>query len=125
MAGEIKRATRVAERLREELAFLLTREVKDPRIKHVLISRVEMPDDLKAARVYVRLLEGGEAPERRKEALLGLTRAASMIRREVAKRMSLRFAPELRFYYDEGMDKVERIEQLLEEVKQEEKARTT
>jgi ribosome-binding factor A len=123
MAGEIKRATRVAERLREELAFLLSREVKDPRIKHVLISRVEMPDDLKGARVYVRLLENGDDLERRKEALLGLGKAASMIRREVAKRMSLRFAPELRFYYDEGQDKAERIEQLLEEVKREDKAR--
>ena len=123
MPGEIKRATRVAERLREELAFLLSREVKDPRIKDVLVSRVEMPDDLKMARVQVRLLHGGANELRRKEALAGLARAASMIRREVAKRMSLRFAPELRFYYDEGQDKVERIEQLLHEVKAEEKAR--
>src|SRR5471030_257904 len=102
MPGEIKRATRVAERLREELAFLLSREVKDPRVKSVLISRVDMPDDLKMAKVQVRLMEGGDDLARRKEALLGLAHAASMIRREVARRMSLRFAPELRFFYDEG-----------------------
>ena len=123
MPGEIKRATRVAERLREELAFLLTREVKDPRVKSVLISRVEMPDDLKLARVQVRLMEGGDDAAKRKEALAGLAHAASMIRREVARRMSLRFAPELRFYYDEGQDKADRIEQLLEEVKREDKPR--
>ena len=73
--------------------------------------------------LQVRLLEGGDDPEKRKEALLGLARAASMIRRDVARRMSLRFAPELRFYYDEGQDKVERIEQLLDEVKREQKAK--
>src|SRR3954464_12183889 len=119
MPGEIKRATRVAERLREELAFLLNREVKDPRVKGVLVSRVDMPDDLKLAKVHVRLLEGGEDEARRKEALVGLSRAGSKIRREVARRMSLRFAPELRFYYDDGQDKRDRIEQLLDEVKRE------
>jgi ribosome-binding factor A len=111
--SEVKRATRVAERVREELAWLLTREVRDPRVHGVIVSRVEMTDDLKMARVYVRMLEGGDATT----ALKGLERTAVMLRREVTKKVGLRYAPELRFYYDDGLDKTTRIEELLEEVR--------
>ncbi len=111
--AEVKRATRVSERVREEMAVLLSRELRDPRVKGAIISRVEMTDDLKLARVYVRMLEGGPADE----ALLGLGRAAPMLRREVTKKVGLRYAPEMRFFYDDGMDKMSRIEELLDEVK--------
>jgi ribosome-binding factor A len=115
--GEVKRATRVAERVREEMAWLITREVRDPRVAGVIVSRVEMTDDLKMARVYVRLLEGGDA----EPALEGLKRTSSMLRREVTKKVGLRYAPELRFFYDDGLDKTTRIEELLEEVKRDAK----
>ncbi len=118
MPAEVKRAVRVAARIKVELATLLTTEIRDPRIAGVVVSRVEMPDDLRGARVYVRLLEGGDAA-RRKEALTGLGRAAGMLRREIGLRVGLRFAPELRFYYDVGQEKVDRIEILLDEVKRE------
>jgi ribosome-binding factor A len=85
----------------------------------VVVSRVEMPDDLRSARVYVRLLEPGEA--RKKEALAGLARATGMLRREVTGRVGLKFAPDLRFYYDEAQEKVARIEELLEEVRRDKK----
>jgi ribosome-binding factor A len=111
--AEVKRAARVAERIREELAWLLTREVRDPGARGVIVSRVEATDDLKTARVYVRTLEGNPPTE----ALGALKRASPMLRREVTKRVGLRFAPELRFFYDEGQDAVTRIEELLEEVK--------
>jgi ribosome-binding factor A len=111
--SEVKRATRVSERVREELAWLLTREVRDPRVSGVIVSRVEMTDDLKMARVYVRMLTGGDASE----ALEGLKRTSSMLRRELTKKVGLRYAPELRFFYDDGLDKTSRIEELLEEVK--------
>lgn len=121
MPAEVKRSVRVAARLREELAILIVQEARDPRLAGVLVSRVEMPDDLRSARVYVRLLEGGDDPARRKEALTGLSRASGMLRREIGTRVGLRFAPELRFYYDAGQERVDRIEQLLEEVKREKK----
>jgi len=114
--SEVKRATRVAGRVREEMAWLLTREVRDPRVAGVIVSRVEMTDDLKMARVYVRMLEGGDA-EQVDTALKGLERTASMLRREVTKKVGLRYAPELRFFYDDGLDKTTRIEELLEEVR--------
>lgn len=115
MPGEVKRSVRVAERVREELSWLITRDARDPRLSGVVVARVEMTDDLKHARVYVRTLDG----ERRDDAIEGLERAAGMLRREVTKRVKLRYAPELRFYYDEGQDKIARIEQLLDEVKRE------
>ena len=111
--AEVKRATRVAERVREELAGLVSRDVRDPRVRGAIVSRVVMTDDLKLCRIYVRMLEGGSADE----AIVGLTRAASMLRREVTKKVGLRYAPEMRFFYDDGMDKVSRIEELLDEVK--------
>jgi ribosome-binding factor A len=119
--AEVKRSVRVAARVQEELASLIAREARDPRLAGVVVSRVEMPDDLRSARVYVRLLEGGEA--RRDEALAGLARASGMLRREVTGRVGLKFAPDLRFYYDSAQEKVARIEELLEEVRREEKAK--
>ena len=112
--AEVKRASRVAERIREELSWMLTREVRDPGAAGTIVSRVEVTDDLKTARVYVRTLEGKEiAPT-----LEALKRASTMLRRQVTTRVGLRFAPELRFYYDDRLDAVNRIEELLEEVKQ-------
>src|SRR5262245_44474388 len=119
--AEVKRAVRVAARVQEELAELIAHEARDPRLSGVVVSRVEMPDDLRSARVYIRLLEGGDA--RKKEALTGLGRASGMLRRELTARVGLKFAPDLRFYYDEAQEKLQRIEELLEEVRREDKAK--
>jgi ribosome-binding factor A len=114
--AEVKRAARVAERMREELAWLLTREVRDPGAAGAIVSRVEMTDDLKLVRVYVRTLEGKEG-KAIDDVLAALKRASPMLRRQATARVGLRFAPELRFFYDDRLDAVNRIEALLEEVK--------
>jgi ribosome-binding factor A len=108
----------------KELALLLTRTVKDPRVAFVTITRVLMPDDLRSARVMVRLVKDGDVPEKRLEALKGLKSAAGLLRKEATRHIGLRVAPELSFAYDEGQDEVTRIEALLEEVKAEERARS-
>ncbi len=115
--GEVKRPVRVAERVKEELAKIVTSDLRDPRAAGAIVTRVEMTDDLKLARVYIRTLDGkgGEG------VIEGLTRASSMLRREVTNRVKLRYAPELRFYYDDRLDAVTRIEELLEEVKKDRK----
>jgi ribosome-binding factor A len=123
MPTEVKRSLRVSSRLAKELAWVLTRSVRDPRVASVTITRVAMPDDLRTARIYVRLLEGGDDEDRRAQALLGLSRAAGMLRSQAARRMGLRHAPELSFVYDDGQDHTTRIEQLLDEVKAEDFAR--
>ncbi|MGH7296151.1 MAG: 30S ribosome-binding factor RbfA [Polyangiaceae bacterium] len=107
---------RVSKGMREELAALLGGEVKDPGAAGAIVTRVEMTNDLRTARVFVRLLEGGDDPSRRKAVLAALGRASGLLRREVTHRLALRSAPELRFTYDEGLDHTTRVEELLAEI---------
>ena len=113
------RLRRVAEAIREELASLLADEVRDPGAAGTVITRVEMADDLRSARVYVRLLEAGDDEGRRRILTAALERASGMLRRELTHRLGLRFAPILRFYYDQGLDNTSRVEQLLAEIQAE------
>jgi ribosome-binding factor A len=113
------RVRRVAEGVREELASLLTDEVRDPGAAGAVITRVEMTGDLKSGRVYVRLLEGGDDGARRAQLVEALGRASGLLRREVTQRLGLRYAPELRFEYDEGLDRSLRVEELLAEIEAE------
>ena len=123
MSADVKRSVRVAERLKEELAKLLAHEVRDPRAAGVIVTRVEMPNDLRSAKVSFRLLEGAEREERRQEAAEGLARASGLLRREVTQRLQLRHAPELRFVYDAAQEKLQRIDELLFEIRQEQAPR--
>src|SRR4051794_32716473 len=115
-ANSVKRSARVAERVREEIATALTRDLQDPRLAYVVVTRVEMPDDLQLARVMVRLATGGEDPVQRKRALAGLAAASGPMRKKVGQALGLRRTPELTFHYDEGQDASTRVEQLLEEI---------
>jgi ribosome-binding factor A len=115
----VKRSVRVAERVREEIARALARDLGDPRLSHVVITRVEMPDDLQLARVLVRLAIGAEDEGARKRLLAGLAAARGFLRKTVGQRVGLRRAPELRFQYDEGQDASVRVEELLQEIKTE------
>jgi ribosome-binding factor A len=115
--AEIKRSERVAMRVQEELARMLSREVKDPRARNVVVSRVSMTDDLRHAKIYVRLLVDEEGM--REEALKGLAKASPMLRSGITKGAKLRYAPDLHFVYDAAQDDVLRIERLLHEVKTE------
>jgi ribosome-binding factor A len=114
-SGGVKRATRVAGRLQEELSAAL-RDLRDPRLEGVLVSRVEVTDDLQLARVYVRRELGNEEAAV-KAALKGLGAASGRLRRVIAQALGLRYAPTFRFFYDEAPDAVARIEELLREVK--------
>jgi ribosome-binding factor A len=126
MATDVKRSVRLSARVAKELAWALGRDVRDPRVADVTVTRVEMPDDLRTARVYVRLLSpgAGQDEELRRSALVGLSRASGLLRKTIASRLGLRVTPELKFFYDEGLDDVTRIEMLLEEVHAEERTRT-
>ncbi|HEX8792387.1 MAG TPA: 30S ribosome-binding factor RbfA [Polyangiaceae bacterium] len=117
MAGEPStRLLRIAQGVREELASLLGDEVRDPGAEGAVVTGVVMAGDLRSARVNVRLLEGGDDAARRKRLIAALTRAAGMLRREVGQRLGLRFAPELRFFYDDGSDNASRVQELLAEI---------
>jgi ribosome-binding factor A len=116
------RVKRVAEGVREELASLIADEVRDPGAAGTVVTRVDMTGDLKSARVYIRLLEGGDDTARRNGAIEALGRAGGLLRREVTQRLGLRYAPVLRFVYDEGLDRTMRVEELLAEIEAEKKS---
>lgn len=120
--GEVKRAVRVAERVREEAARAIA-ELQNPRLAGVLVTRVEMTDDLQIATVFVRLGAGGDERPARTAVLRALESASGRLRREVAQAVRLRYAPALRFRYDEGLDATRRIEEVLAEIHREDAAR--
>jgi ribosome-binding factor A len=113
------RAPKVADAIRGELMkMLLAGEVHDPGVQRAVVSAVSITGDLRLAKVYVRALALG-ADEKTKSALLrALERAKGFLRREVGHRLGLRYAPDLRFYYDESIDRGADMEALLREIKQ-------
>ena len=108
-----KRSVRVAEVIRNEISMLLLGKVRDPKLINVSISRIELSDDLKYARVFFTVL--GDEHERAK-ASTGLQRARGFIRSHLAKTMNLRYTPALQFRYDETAEKVEEMEKLFQEI---------
>ena len=113
------RAARVAARVQEELAVLM-RSLSDPRLQGVFVSRVEMTDDLQTAKVFVRHEQAGELSTAAKKSLLkGFESASGRLRKEVARAVALRRAPELRFIYDAGQDSAHRVEEILREIRSE------
>jgi ribosome-binding factor A len=113
-----KRSQKVGDALRGELmTMLLAGEVHDPGAQKAVVSAVLLTDDLRLAKIYVRLLDI-DAPEAARKSLLGaLERARGFLRRELAQRLQLRYAPDLRFYWDEAIDRGRDMEAILREIK--------
>lgn len=111
---EFKRTDRVADQLQKELAVLIQREVKDPRLGMVTVSGVTVSRDLGYADIYVTLL-GEQSPERIKENLQVLKRAGGFLRSQIAKRIKLRHVPELRFHFDESVVRGQHLSSLIDE----------
>jgi ribosome-binding factor A len=108
-----RRAARLAEEIREEVADIVARRLKDPRIGFVTITRVELSADQALARVLFSVL--GEAADR-KATLAGLSQAQGFVRRELGQRIRLRHTPQVLFEYDKGLDAADRVVRLLDEV---------
>lgn len=124
MTTDGRRGKRVAELLRAHLAELLRREVDDPRLASIVLTSVEVTDDLMSARIGVRLLVGDENVKTRSLVMRSLGKAGGRLRRLIAPRLELRRSPELRFHYDDGHDASRRVEELLHEIKAEDQARS-
>ena len=107
------RPDRVADQIRAELALLLARDVHDPGIGFVTLTRVQISPDLQLARVYFTVL-GDDAARKRSAKVL--ERAATFLRRQIGSRLRLKRTPELKFFYDESIAGQDRIEQLLNEI---------
>jgi len=107
------RPNRVADQIRTELAELLVREVHDPGIGFVTLTRVQVSGDIQQARVFYTVL-GDEKVRRASERALG--RAAAFLRRQIGARLRLKRVPELTFVYDDSIAGQDRIEQILNEI---------
>jgi ribosome-binding factor A len=108
------RPDRVAHLLQQKLAEVFARGLKDPRVGLVTITGVKMSPDLREARVYWTV--HGEAKVREQTAR-GIEAARGWLRREVGATLGLRVVPDLHFTYDEAIDRGDRIEQLLRQVR--------
>ncbi|UPG93058.1 30S ribosome-binding factor RbfA [Luteibacter aegosomatissinici] len=108
---DFKRTDRVSAELRREIGLLVHAAVREHALPSVSVSDVETTKDLDVATVWVTAL----MPEKSAEAVKALKELAKEFRRELSKTMRLRRVPELRFKYDESVDRGERIETLLRE----------
>lgn len=115
---EQKRSVRVADVIRNEVSLLLINKLRDPRMQDVYISKVEVSDDLKHARLFYTVLGGKKSI---KSAETGFKRAKGFIRSHLAKTLNLRYTPALQFRYDETVEKVEEVEKLFQEIANERK----
>ncbi|MFI4943325.1 MAG: 30S ribosome-binding factor RbfA [Burkholderiales bacterium] len=106
-----RRAQRLTEEIREQVARMIASDLKDPRLGFVTVTRVEMTHDLGLARVHVGVL-GSEAE--REKTMKALGQASGFVRRELGKRLRIRHTPEVEFRYDKGLDATDRVAQLLE-----------
>ena len=120
MSSTTHRHERVGEEIAHEINAMLAGELKDPRLEgSVIASEVRVQPDMKCARVFITV-KG--TSEEQADAIKALEHAAGFIRHELVERLQLRRLPELHFALDLSEERVERIEQLLREVKKEEPA---
>lgn len=111
-----RRTRQVGELLREELTDIIRRDVKDPRVGFMSITQVEVPPDLRSARVFISVL-GTE--EERAATLIALRSAARYIRRQLKPRLRMRQIPELEFRDDRSMEHAQQIAETLRLLEQE------
>jgi ribosome-binding factor A len=114
------RPERVGEQIRLELSELIARQVHDPGVGFITLTKVSVTSDLQIARVYYTTMGDEKA---RAETAKALQRATPFLRRQLGARIRLRRVPELSFFYDESIAHQDRIEQILQDLKTEAESR--
>jgi len=109
------RATRVADLLKEEISEMLCKEVKDPHIGFITITDVEVSKDLKHAQVFYTILGDEQQAEESADAL---SRVSSFIKKQLGKRLRLRYIPEIAFKYDHSLAYGTKIDHILNSLKE-------
>jgi ribosome-binding factor A len=116
MSSDNPRARRIAEQIRQELADILWREMKDPRVSGVTLTAVEVTRDLEHAKVWFTMLSGEQA-----EVEKALQHAAGFLRTELAHRMRMRLVPKLKFQYDESVSRGAHLSELIDQAVEEDR----
>ncbi len=107
------RMDRVNEELKKEISLVIDQKLKNPNITGIIsVTKVKTSTDLKYARVYISLINS----KSKKSTLEGIKNASGFIRTEIAKRVNLRYTPELTFEIDESMEYSSKIENILKEI---------
>lgn len=109
---------RVEQTIRQIVAELLLRKVKDPRVTDVSILRVEVSRDYSLAKIYFNLI-GGSEPERVAEAEKGLLSSRGYMRMHVKKHLRLRVIPQLLFIFDSSLDRAMHLEEVIKSIRAE------
>ena len=117
-----KRADRVSDLLKEEISQMLLREVKDPHIGFITITDVEVSKDLQVAKVYYTIL--GDEKQLR-ESAQALNRVSRFIKRQLGKRLRMRYIPDIIFRYDHSLEYGDKIDHILSHLKNPEKTDNT
>lgn len=115
-----RRRQQVGDLLRDHISEIIQREMRDPRLGFVSITRVEVSPDVRMARVFVSVY-GSEDEQR--NALVALTRATGFVRRQLGDRLEMRFTPEISFRLDRSMQHAETVARLLNDIDREERDR--
>ena len=113
MPAEFNRAQRLGERIKRDLALLIQRELKDPRIGMVTVNFVQLSKDLSYADVNVTVLVPGDVDEEIVESLAILNEASVFLRTERGRGLRVRKVPHLRFHYDDSLKRGARINELI------------
>ena len=110
-SANFKRADRVGDLIKSEISGILLKDVRDPRLRHITITGVKMSDDLRSAKIFFVPL-GGDATGS-DETIEGLRRASGFFRKELGRKLRLRYVPEITFMYDKSFEYGDRIDRLL------------
>jgi ribosome-binding factor A len=108
-----RRATRVGEQILKEMAFLLLEKVKDPRVRNVTLTGIQLSNDLKQAKIYYSVMGAQDLIASARE---GMESAMGFIKREIGLRLKLRYMPEMRFIHDPSLAVGSHMEQLLDKI---------
>ena len=109
-----RRLERVNQLIREEISILLQRQIKDPRLSgFITVTRVSTSSDLGHAKVFISVM--GDEEEKR-EALEALTKASGFMRRALRQQLTLRYIPELNFYYDDSIEQGAHVLELISQI---------
>jgi ribosome-binding factor A len=117
-----KRSDRVADQVRMEVADILMRKIKDPRVRSVTVTDVELTADLRIAYIFVTTMEKEQAE---RDVFAGLSKASGFVRAELGRRLALRYLPEIVFKRDETGPRGDRVMKLLDELQPHETAQDT
>ena len=123
MPAEFSRTQRLGEQIQRDLATLIQRELKDPRLGMVTVNFVKLSKDLSYADVNVTVLVADDAPERIAASLAILNQASTFLRTELGRGLNVRKVPNLRFHYDDSLKRGADINALIHQARAKDQGR--